>query len=77
MKSELFYFSSCPFCQKVLRFLEEKNERIVLRNTQEDPQAKGELLARGGKTQVPALGLEDGSILYESDAIISYLAEKS
>lgn len=70
----LFYFASCPFCQKVLSFCDQNQIDLVLRDIQKDPKAKQELIELGGKKQVPALKV-DGKILYESDAIIQYLAQ--
>lgn len=69
----LFYFASCPFCQKVLSFCDENQIKLELSDIQKDPKAKQELIELGGKKQVPALKIGD-KILYESDAIIEYLS---
>lgn len=71
MNLELYYFDSCPFCVKVLRYLSANGIDITLKNTMTNPEAKAELHELGGKTQVPALSI-DGKIMYESDAIIDY-----
>lgn len=68
----LYQFPACPYCRKVLRFIEEHHLAIPLKDTREDPAARAELTRLGGKSQVPALAI-DGRILYESDAIIDWL----
>lgn len=71
----LYYKPSCPYCQKVLTFLKNNNKEISLKNVDEHPDAKDELLHLGGKTQVPCLFI-NGKPLYESQAIIDWLNEK-
>lgn len=68
----LYQFPACPYCQKVLQFMEEHDLAIPRKDTREDPAARDELTRLGGKSQVPALAI-DGRILYESDAIIDWL----
>ena len=70
----LYYKPSCPYCQKVLNFLEKNNKEISLKNVEEHPGAKDELLHLGGKTQIPCLFI-NGKPLYESQAIIDWLNE--
>lgn len=66
---ELFKFDSCPFCQRVLRKIQELGvEGIRMRDTQAEPGANAELIERGGKRQVPCLFI-DGKPLYESGDI--------
>lgn len=74
MRIELYYFEACPYCQKVLRFLKENNLEIPLKDTRKEPQLQQELIAIGGKKQVPCLVI-DGKALYESDDIILWLKE--
>lgn len=71
----LYYMPTCPYCQKVLDYLDEIGKEISLKNVQEDPKAKEELLHLGGKTTVPCLFI-DGKPLYESSDIIDWLKEK-
>lgn len=71
----LYYKPSCPFSQKVLKFLEKNNLDVPLKNVDEDNKAREELLHLGGKTQVPCLFI-DGTPLYESGDIIDWLKEK-
>ena len=68
----LYQFPTCPYCQKVLRFMAEHALDIPRKDTRQEPDARTELIQLGGKSQVPALAI-DGTILYESDAIIDWL----
>ena len=71
---ELFYFPTCPFCQKVLRYIDAAGigGSITLHNIHADPEADATLVAVGGKHQVPCLFI-DGTPLYESDDIVAWL----
>lgn len=74
---ELYYFNSCPFCKKVIKFL-KKNElmdKIVLKNIKEDAVARKRLIDVGGKEQVPCLFI-DGKPLYESNEIIKWFKNR-
>jgi len=70
----LYYFPSCPFCQKVLRFINDSNIKVTLKNTSEKEEYRQELIKVGGKPQVPCLFI-DGKPLYESDDIIDWLSD--
>ncbi|MDI3546555.1 MAG: hypothetical protein PWR10_207 [Halanaerobiales bacterium] len=70
----LYYFESCPFCQKVLRYLKKRGIEVTLKNTHQDQEAKKELIEVGGKYQVPCLFI-DGEPLYESDDIIQWFED--
>ena len=67
----LYYFPSCPYCHKVIRFMEQAGISIPMKNTW-DPGVEDELIAIGGMDQVPCLVI-DGKALYESDDIIEYM----
>lgn len=73
-KLVLFYKPTCPFCQKVLAYLDERNIDIEKRDILQDQQALEELINVGGKKQVPCLFIDDKP-LYESNDIISYIAK--
>jgi len=74
-KLELFYKETCPFCKKVISFLEEEDiDEVELKEINEDSDARRRLKEVGGKTQVPCLFI-DGEPLYESDDIIEWLEE--
>lgn len=73
---KLFYFPECPFCKKVLKFIDRKdlNDNIIFENIHESQTAKKELREVGGKIQVPCLFI-DGNPLYESNDIITWLKD--
>ena len=72
----LFFKSTCPFCQKVLKFMDENDIHLPLKDILADPSIREELVTKGGSQQVPALEI-DGEIMYESDDIIEYLKKNS
>lgn len=67
----LFYKPSCPYCHKVLAYMEEQDIACEMKSTME-PGVRDELIAIGGKGQVPCL-IIDGEPMYESADIIMYL----
>ena len=75
----LYEFQACPFCVKVRRFLRASGASLPLRDAKSDPW-RSELMAGGGKLQVPCLKLEtpEGSVkwMYESNEIISFLRDR-
>ena len=72
----LYYKPTCPYCQSVLAEAEELGVTFRLKDIQSDIHMAEELLQYGGKGQVPFLiDPERGNMLYESEAIISYLRE--
>ena len=68
----LYYIPTCPFCRKVLEFMNKKNIEMPLKDKSANPAYEKELVSIGGKSQVPCL-IIDGKPLYESDAIIEWL----
>lgn len=75
----LYQFLACPFCIKTRRALHRLNVAVELRDAQKDQARRAELLAGGGKIQVPCLRIQEaGGVhwLYESKAIIAYLEER-
>lgn len=72
---ELYYRPTCPFCRKVLAFLDKNGIDLTLRDITTSPENRERLVAVGGKQQVPCLFI-DGKPLYESDDIIDYLAAR-
>ena len=75
MKLELFERETCPYCQKVLRYLQvAKRDDVELHDITADEAARARLVEVGGMQQVPCLFI-DGRPLYESDDIISWLRE--
>ncbi len=69
---ELYYMPTCPYCRKVLRYLDQHGIQLPLHDISASTQARATLERVGGKIQVPCLFI-DGKPLYESDDIISYL----
>ena len=70
----LYVKTGCPFCAKVLMTGEDLNITFDEKNIA-DPAVAEELIARGGKRQVPYL-VDDDTEMYESDDIIAYLTQK-
>ncbi|WP_353894570.1 glutaredoxin [Proteinivorax hydrogeniformans] len=68
---KLFTMSTCPYCIKVERYMEDNNISVSLADIKKDPKNKEELIEKGGKVQVPML-LIDGKALYESEEIIKW-----
>ena len=70
---ELFILETCPYCKKVMNFLDEqhmKYKKIDITNKESEET----LIRMGGKRQVPFLVDSDRNIqMYESDDIIEYL----
>ena len=71
---ELYYFEGCPFCRKVINFIEAQNIQMTYKNIHEEGAARDELMKIGGKSQVPCMFV-DGKPLYESNDIIEWLKE--
>lgn len=71
----LYVKTGCPFCHKVLDAGEDLGVTFEQKNIADDAVA-AELVARGGKRQVPYLvDSERGVEMYESDDIVQYLRE--
>ena len=68
---QLYDKKSCPYCVKVLRFLDANGITLDLRDTMQ-PGNQNDLVRIGGKKQVPCLVIK-GRPLYESEDIITYL----
>ena len=70
---ELFILESCPYCKKVMDFMEEnkvKYRKIDIK----DKASEDSLIQLGGKRQVPVLVDTDRNIqMYESADIIEYV----
>ena len=70
---ELFILETCPYCKKVIKFLDENNieyRKIDIINK----DSENSLIQIGGKRQVPFIIDTDRNIqMYESDDIIEYL----
>lgn len=71
---ELYIMPSCPYCRKVLLYMDKHSIELPQRDITADPAAREQLLRVGGKVQVPCLFI-DGEPMYESDDIIAYLSD--
>jgi glutaredoxin len=76
----LYHFEACPFCRKVRRDVRLLGLKLEHHDIKKDPARREELIAGGGKRQVPCLRIaeSDGSVrwLYESRDISRYLTER-
>jgi len=76
---ELFHFTTCPYCIRVRLALWWMGLELPLKNIDSCPTNKAELIAGGGKKQVPCLRIEDEKgvrWMYESSDIIRYLKQQ-
>jgi glutaredoxin len=72
---ELFYRPTCPYCVKVVRFMEARGvDFVTMHDITSEPDQAARLVEVGGKKQVPCLFI-DGAAMYESSDIIEYLGE--
>ncbi|WP_448546694.1 glutaredoxin family protein [Thalassotalea fusca] len=74
----LYQLPACPFCVKVRRVMKRDNLHIELRNINQKPEFREELIAQGGKRTVPCLRIEENNQvtwLYESSDIVNYLEQ--
>ena len=71
---KLYYMEACPFCKKVIRYMEKNHIDVELVDIRANTDNYKELIEIGGKDQVPML-LIDGKPLYESSDIIKWLKD--
>ena len=74
---ELFVLETCPYCKKVLEFLDKEGLKDGINYHKIDisnKESEETLIRLGGKRQVPFLVDKDRNVqMYESDDIIEYL----
>ena len=68
----LYERQGCPYSQKVLDFMRQKNITVIRKDIGRNDADRKELLRIGGKQQVPCLVI-DGKPMYESNEIIKWL----
>ncbi len=74
-KLVLYKKDVCPYCQKVMNFMDKNGiDSVEMKDIIEDPKNEEFLIKEGGLDQVPCLFI-DGKAMYESDDIIEYLKE--
>lgn len=72
----LYYTESCPFCHRVLEMAENLGVTLDLKDIEGDEVLTAELIAKGGKSQVPYLVDTDKDVaMYESNDIIEYMRD--
>jgi len=80
LKLKLYQFKTCPFCIKVRHEMARLSLPIELRDAQNDPKHRADLLQGAGKVQTPCLQIDDeqGNIqwMYESNDIVKYLQQR-
>ena len=73
----LYHFLGCPYCAATRAALKELDLKVELRNIRDRGNHRRDLIAGGGKGQVPCLRIakDNGEVdwLYESADIIRYL----
>jgi glutaredoxin 3 len=76
MKLELYYYTQCPFCRIVLQHIEKLNlsEKIVLKNTLEQPESLAYHQEKTNRRTVPCLYIDDEP-MFESSDICRWLEE--
>ena len=76
MTYALYYYDSCPFCQRVLHALPGVKVEVEKRNVLKNPEFRQQQVEATGRTQVPCLLIEsDGQQqwMFESGDIIGFL----
>ena len=73
---DLYILESCPYCRKVMDFLDKNNITYNKKNIS-DKENREQLIRLGGYEQVPFLLDSALNInMYESDDIIKYIESK-
>lgn len=73
---DLYILDSCPYCKKVMEFLDENNIPYKKLDVSE-PENYDNLQKIGGKSQVPFLYDKEKDLkMYESDDIIEYFKNR-
>jgi glutaredoxin len=66
----LYYTPSCPHCVKVLNYLKKTDQRLSMKNVQNNVDAMHELrILLGGEVEVPVLAVGDRPIVGADDII--------
>lgn len=72
----LYYLSTCPYCKKVIDFLDSSNIEYKLLDINEQENFN-KLMKIGKKRQVPFIvDTNTGNVMYESADIIEYLSKE-
>ncbi len=71
---ELYYFDSCPYCQRVLKAIEKFNLKVTYLDIYENTNNMQKLMHITGRKTVPCLFI-DGDPMFESLDIIAWMEE--
>lgn len=72
---KLYYRDGCPYCKKVVKFLEKNPSlKVEMMNVADEKNFK-DLVEIGGMDQVPMMTI-DGKPMYESGDIVKFLKEQ-
>ena len=72
---KLYYREGCPYCKKVVKFLEKNPSlKVEMMNVADEKNIK-DLVEIGGMDQVPMMTI-DGKPMYESGDIVKFLKEQ-
>lgn len=71
---ELYYFDSCPYCQRVMNVVKELNLKVAYKNIHSDPNELHKLMYITGRKTVPCLFI-NGSPMHESADIMKWLKD--
>ena len=65
MQYALYYYDSCPFCQRVLMAMQSLNVNVEKRNVMKNPEFRQQQIDATKRTTVPCLLIKD-CLLYTS-----------
>jgi glutaredoxin len=69
---ELYFFESCPYCQRVLNVIQKHNLKVTFLDIYENTNHMQKLMMITGKKTVPCLFI-DGQPMFESLDIMAWM----
>lgn len=69
---KLYFFPTCPYCQRVLEVIKEEKREVLLIDIQKNFEGLQKLLKDTGRQTVPCLYIDEKP-LFESQEIINWL----
>jgi glutaredoxin len=69
---DLYYFDSCPYCQRVLNVINKHKIKVNYKDIYEDTNSLQKLVLITGRKTVPCLFI-DGDPMHESSDIMDWL----
>lgn len=69
---ELYYFDSCPYCQRVLKVVDKLNLKVSLLDIYDNTNHMQKLMHITGRKTVPCLFI-NGEPMFESADIMAWL----